>query len=158
MHPIGDRLPARNQTNSNALRLDFSRSSKAWGDMCWVGEICQLWSHNIRREEKSMIRYIAVFTFLLIVGVCSYVVLNPGSYPSLVLCFASFVLCVAIREVAPVWKVIFLLITVSVILEIFFSCQALMAEGQQHSNVEGFSTNWNQKGLRTNLSTAVTDP
>lgn len=61
-----------------------------------------------------MSRYIAVFTFLLIVGVCSYVVLNPGSYSSLVLCFASFVLCVAIRAVAPVWKIIFLLITVSV--------------------------------------------
>jgi hypothetical protein len=127
MHPIGDRLPARNQTNSNALRLDFSHLSKAWDDMCSVGEICQLWSNNIRREEKSMIRYIAVFTFLLIVGVCSYVILNPGSYPSLVLCFASFVLCVAIRAVAPVWKAIF--ITVSVKLEIFFSCQALWRKG-----------------------------
>jgi hypothetical protein len=52
-----------------------------------------------------MIRYIAVFTFLVIVGVSSYVVLNPGSYSSLVLCFTSFVLCVAIRAVAPAWKV-----------------------------------------------------
>ena len=42
-----------------------------------------------------MIRYIAVFTFLLIVGVCSYVVLNPGSYSTPVLLLASFVLCVA---------------------------------------------------------------
>ena len=52
-----------------------------------------------------MIRYIAVFTFLIIVGVCSYVVLNPGSYSTLVLWNASFVLCVAILAVAPVWKV-----------------------------------------------------
>ena len=51
-----------------------------------------------------MIRYIAVFTFLLIVGVCSYVVLNPGSYSPLVLCFAGFVLSVAILAVAPVWR------------------------------------------------------
>jgi hypothetical protein len=56
-----------------------------------------------------MICYVAMFTFLLIVGVCSYVVLNPGSYSTLVLCFASFVLCVAILAVAPVWKVILLL-------------------------------------------------
>jgi hypothetical protein len=56
-----------------------------------------------------MIRYIAVFAFLVILGVFSYVVLNPGSYSSLVLCFASFVLYVAIRAVAPVWKVILLL-------------------------------------------------
>ena len=41
-----------------------------------------------------MIRYIAVFTFLLIVGVCSYVVLNPGSYSTPVLLLTSFVLCV----------------------------------------------------------------
>jgi hypothetical protein len=52
-----------------------------------------------------MIRLVAVFTFLLIVGVCSHVVLNPGSYSTLVLCLASFGLCVAIRAVAPVWKV-----------------------------------------------------
>ncbi len=52
-----------------------------------------------------MIRLVAVFTFLLIVGVCSYVVLNPGSYSTLVQCFASFVLCVATLAVAPVWKV-----------------------------------------------------
>ena len=39
-----------------------------------------------------MIRYIAVFTFLLIVGVCSYVVLNPGSYSTPVLLLASFCL------------------------------------------------------------------
>ena len=52
-----------------------------------------------------MIHYVAVLTFLLIVGVCSYVVLNPGSYSTLVLCFAGFVLCVAILAVAPVWNV-----------------------------------------------------
>jgi hypothetical protein len=52
-----------------------------------------------------MIRLLAVVTFLLIVGVCSYVVLNPGSYSTLVLCLGSFVLCVAILAVAPVWKV-----------------------------------------------------
>ena len=52
-----------------------------------------------------MIRLVAVFTFLVIVGVCSYVVLNPGSYSTLVLCLGSFVLCVAILAVAPVWKV-----------------------------------------------------
>ena len=40
-----------------------------------------------------MIRLVAVFTFLLIVGVCSFVVLNPSSYSTLVLCLASFVLC-----------------------------------------------------------------
>ena len=51
-----------------------------------------------------MIRYIAVFTFLVIVGVCSYVFLNPGSYSTLVLCLAGFVLCVAILAVAPVWR------------------------------------------------------
>ena len=49
-----------------------------------------------------MIRYIAVLTFLLIVGVCSYVVLNPGSYSSPAPWFAGFVLCVAILAVAPV--------------------------------------------------------
>jgi hypothetical protein len=54
-----------------------------------------------------MLHYIAVFTFLIIVGVCSYVVLNPASYSILVLCFASFTLCVASLAVAPVWKVIF---------------------------------------------------
>jgi hypothetical protein len=52
-----------------------------------------------------MIRYIAMFTFLLTVGVCLYVVLNPGSYATVVLCFASLVLCVAILAVAPVWNV-----------------------------------------------------
>jgi hypothetical protein len=52
-----------------------------------------------------MIRYIAVFTFLLIVGVCSYVVLNPGSYSTPVLLLASFVLCVAACAIAPVWKI-----------------------------------------------------
>jgi hypothetical protein len=52
-----------------------------------------------------MIRLVAVFTFLLIVGVCSYVVLNPGFYSTVVLCLGSFVLCVAILAVAPVWKV-----------------------------------------------------
>jgi hypothetical protein len=62
-------------------------------------------TNNIRSEEKPIIRYIAVFTFLLIVVVCSYVVLNPGSYSTPVLCFASFVLCVAILAVTPVWKV-----------------------------------------------------
>jgi hypothetical protein len=54
-----------------------------------------------------MIRGIAVFTFLLIVGVCSYIVLHPGSYSTLVLCFASFALCVAILAVAPVWEIYF---------------------------------------------------
>ena len=58
-----------------------------------------------------MIRLVAVFTFLVIVGVCSYVVLNPGSYSTLVLCLGSFVLCVAILAVAPVWR-IYLLITI----------------------------------------------
>jgi hypothetical protein len=52
-----------------------------------------------------MIRLVAVFTFLLIVGVCSFVVLNPGFYSTLVLCLASFVLCVATLAVAPVWRV-----------------------------------------------------
>ena len=52
-----------------------------------------------------MIRLVAVFTFLLIVGVCSYVVLNPGSYSTLVLFPASIVLCVAILAVAPVWRI-----------------------------------------------------
>ena len=52
-----------------------------------------------------MIRYIAVFAFLLIVGVCSYVVLNPGSYSTPVLLLASFVLCVAACAIAPVWKI-----------------------------------------------------
>jgi hypothetical protein len=56
-----------------------------------------------------MIRYIAVFTFLVIVGVCSYVVLNPGSYSTPVLCLANFVLCVAPCAIAPVWKVILVL-------------------------------------------------
>ena len=56
-----------------------------------------------------MIRYIAVFTFLLIVGVCSYVVLNPGSYSTLVLWNASFALCVAILAVAQFGTFIFLL-------------------------------------------------
>ena len=51
-----------------------------------------------------MIRLVAVFTFLVIVGACSYVVLNPASYSTLVLCFASFVLSVAILAVAPVWR------------------------------------------------------
>lgn len=51
-----------------------------------------------------MIRLLAVVTFLLIVGVCSYMVLNPGSYSTLVLCFAGFVLSVAILAVAPVWR------------------------------------------------------
>jgi hypothetical protein len=35
----------------------------------------------------------------------SYVILNPGSYYTLVLCFAGFVLGVAILAVAPVWNV-----------------------------------------------------
>jgi hypothetical protein len=51
-----------------------------------------------------MIHYIAVLTFLLIVGVCLYVVLNSDSYSALVLCLASLVLCVATRAVAPVWR------------------------------------------------------
>ena len=66
-------------------------------------------ANNVRCGEKTMTRYIAVFMFVLIVGVCSYVVLNPGSYSTLVLCLASFVLCVAILAVAPVWKLILLL-------------------------------------------------
>ena len=53
-----------------------------------------------------MIRIVAVFTFLLIVGVCSFVVLNPSSYSTVVLCLAGFVQCVAILAVAPVWRVI----------------------------------------------------
>jgi hypothetical protein len=55
-----------------------------------------------------MVRPVAVFTFLLIVGVCSYVVLNPGFYSTVVLCLGSFVLCVAILAVAPVWKLVFI--------------------------------------------------
>jgi hypothetical protein len=51
-----------------------------------------------------MIRLVAVFTFLVIVRPCSYVVLNPGSYSTLVLCFAGFVLSVAILAVAPGWR------------------------------------------------------
>ena len=51
-----------------------------------------------------MMRYIAVFTFLPIVWVCLYVVLNPGSYSTLVVCFAGFVLCIAALAVAPVWR------------------------------------------------------
>jgi hypothetical protein len=51
-----------------------------------------------------MIRIVAVFTFLLIVGVCSFVVLNPSSYSTVVLCLAGFVQCVAILAVAPVWR------------------------------------------------------
>jgi hypothetical protein len=53
-----------------------------------------------------MIRIVALFTFLLIAGVCSFVVLNPSSYSTVVLCLAGFVQCVAILAVAPVWKVI----------------------------------------------------
>jgi hypothetical protein len=56
-----------------------------------------------------VIRLVAVFTFLVIVGVCSYVVLNPGSYSTPVLSLAGFVLSVAILAVAPVWRVILLL-------------------------------------------------
>ena len=37
-----------------------------------------------------MIRLLAVVTFLLLVGVCSYMVLDGGSYSTLVLCFAGF--------------------------------------------------------------------
>ena len=51
-----------------------------------------------------MMRLVAVFMFVLFVGVCSYVVLNPGSYSTLVLLLASFVLCVAACAVAPVWR------------------------------------------------------
>jgi hypothetical protein len=56
-----------------------------------------------------MIRIVAVSTFLLIVGVCSYIVLNPGSYSTLVLCFASFALYMAMLAVAPAWRFISLL-------------------------------------------------
>ena len=53
-----------------------------------------------------MIRSIAVFVFVLVVGVCSYVLLNPNSSSSTpVLCLMAFVLCVAARAVAPVWKI-----------------------------------------------------
>jgi hypothetical protein len=48
-----------------------------------AGDLPVMEAYKIRREEKTMISSIAVFTFLLIVGVCSYVVLNPGS------CFAE---------------------------------------------------------------------
>jgi hypothetical protein len=52
-----------------------------------------------------MIRSIAVFMFVLVVGVCSYVLLKPNSYSTPVLCLMAFVLCVAARAVAPVWNV-----------------------------------------------------
>jgi hypothetical protein len=67
----------------------------------------RLASRKIHSEEKTMIHSIAVFTFLLIVGVCSYVLLDPGSYSTPVLCLAAFVMCVAILAVAPVWKLVF---------------------------------------------------
>jgi hypothetical protein len=52
-----------------------------------------------------MIRSIAVFIFVLVVGVCSYVLLNPNSYSTPVLCLVAFVLCVAACSVAPVWRI-----------------------------------------------------
>jgi hypothetical protein len=52
-----------------------------------------------------MIRNIAVVMFVFVVGVCSYVVLNPDSYSTPVLCLAGFVLCVAACAVAPVWRI-----------------------------------------------------
>jgi len=52
-----------------------------------------------------MIRSVAVFTFLLIVGICSHVLLNPISYSTLVLCLAGFALSVAAYAIAPVWKI-----------------------------------------------------
>jgi len=52
-----------------------------------------------------MIHSIAVFMFVLIVGVCSYVLLNPNCYTAPVLCLAAFVLCVAACSVAPVWTI-----------------------------------------------------
>jgi hypothetical protein len=52
-----------------------------------------------------MIRSIAVFMFVVVVGVCSYMLLNPDSYSSPVLWLAAFVLCVAAYAVAPVWRI-----------------------------------------------------
>jgi hypothetical protein len=52
-----------------------------------------------------MMRLVAVSMFVVVVGVCSYVVLNPSSYSTPVLLPASFVLCVAACAVAPVWKI-----------------------------------------------------
>jgi hypothetical protein len=52
-----------------------------------------------------MIRGIAVFLFVIIVGVSSYTLLNPDSYSTPVLCLAAFVLCVAACAIAPVWKI-----------------------------------------------------
>ncbi len=54
-----------------------------------------------------MMCLVAVSTFVLIVGVCSYVLLNPVSYSTPVLCLAGFVLCVAACALAPVWKISF---------------------------------------------------
>jgi hypothetical protein len=51
-------------------------------------------------------RLVAVSTFVLVVGVCSYVLLNPDSYSTPVLSLAGLVLCVAARAVAPVWKIL----------------------------------------------------
>jgi hypothetical protein len=62
----------------------------------------------IARKNESLYRRV---WFVFIVGVCSYVVLNPGSYSTLVLFLASLVLCMAARAVAPIGKFIFLLTT-----------------------------------------------
>lgn len=51
-------------------------------------------------KENTIMRLVAVFTFVLVVGVCSYVLLNPVSYSTPVLCLAGFVLCVAACAVA----------------------------------------------------------
>jgi hypothetical protein len=56
-----------------------------------------------------MIRNIAVVMFVLVVGVCSYVLLNPNSYSTPVLCLAAFVLCMAAWSVAPFWRIYLLL-------------------------------------------------
>ena len=55
--------------------------------------------------KKTMMRLIAVSMFVLVVMVCLYVLLNPGSYSTPVLCLAGFVSCIAACAVAPVWKI-----------------------------------------------------
>jgi len=52
--------------------------------------------------------FVAVSVFVLVVGICSYVILNPASYSTPVLLLVSFVLCVAALAVAPVWRIYFL--------------------------------------------------
>ena len=74
-----------------------------------------------RGENDDSLIY-AVFTFLLIVGVCSYVVLNPGSYSTPVLLLASFVLCVAACAIAPVWKICCPIITAKQAMSLLLLC------------------------------------